>query len=177
MFKNKFVITLVVFALIVLGLWRGLKINSHVIESPLIGKRVPIFYLPSVYDKHALLSRKIFQGRVTLLNVFATWCYACRIEHSMLMRLSKQNHIRIIGLDYHDVRENALQWIQQNGNPYETIIFDPQGRLAINLGVYGTPETFIIDRKGIIRYKYTGSINMVAWKRDLYPIIKKLNDA
>lgn len=177
MVKNKFMVVVSLCAIVAFGLWRGLRTDPHLINSPLIGKPVPAFFLSTLQNPNDILSRDIFKGHVTLLNVFASWCGACRYEHSVLMEIAKQYHMKIIGLNYRDSRQAALKWITNSGNPYQDIIFDPKGSLVIDLGVYGTPETFVIDSKGIIRYKYTGPIDMDTWNNDLYPLIQKLEHA
>ena len=155
------------------ALWRGLKTDPHLVNSPLIGKEVPQFHLTQLTNSQKTVTRQIFYGHISLLNVFATWCYVCRTEHPMLMKMTNVYHVRIIGLDYKDSRAKALAWLKSKGDPYQDAIYDPYAKLGINLGVYGTPETFIIDKKGIIRYKYVGAISPRSWKYRIKPVLHK----
>ena len=119
------------------------------------------------------LSEKIFLGKVSLLHVWATWCATCRAEHLVLMDLARSKKVVFYGLNYKDNPEAAKNWLKQYGNPYKAIISDPQGRLGIDLGVYGTPETFLIDSQGVIRYKYIGAITQHIWEHDIMPEIQR----
>jgi len=127
----------------------------------------------NVLEKHRITDQDLV-GHIALLNVWATWCISCRAEHSVLMHAAQTENVTIYGLDYKDSRPEALQWIKHYGNPYKAIIFDPKGTLAMELGVYGTPETFLIDKNGIIQYKYIGPVSPEAWSNDLLPKIKQL---
>lgn len=164
---------LVLFALIWL-FWRGLYLNPTLITSPLIGKSVPNFTLPRLHEANQMLNQNQFTGHVSLLNVWATWCVACREEQQTLLDFSKERVVAIYGLDYKDDRQSAIAWLAEHGNPYAAVAFDQSGNVAINWGVYGAPETFLIDRKGIIRYKYIGPITSQVVKRNLLPRIEAL---
>lgn len=166
----------VVIGLAVVGvfLWSGLQRDPHLLPSPLIKQPTPTFNLTRLHNPRKFMSQKIFLGHVTLFNVFASWCYACADEQDELMYISRHSHVRIYGLDYKDNRGEAKKWLHRFGNPYRAIAFDATGRVAIDWGVYGTPETFIIDKHGIIRYKQVGAIDAQVWRQILEPLIQRL---
>jgi len=172
--KIRVLLPLVLFMLIAGLLFRGLKLHPEKIPSPLIGKSVPQFSLSTLDNPNRTLTQSIFTGHVTLLNVWATWCEACSIEHPFLMHLVKDEHIIIDGLDYRDDDETAKKWLQQMGNPYQIILTDPTGNAAIDWGVYGTPETFIIDKNSHIRYRQIGAIDETTWTTVLKPLVEQL---
>jgi len=169
----RFLLPFLIFSLLAFFLWRGLSLNNKVLPSPLIGKKVPHFELPTLQNPNELINQNIFQKTITVLNVFASWCVICQTEHRFWMDLPKGS-IALIGLNYHDVRETVKHRLLQTGNPYQLILFDEHGKLGMDLGVYGTPETFIIDKKGIIRYRHVGAVNELSWKNELLPIIQSL---
>ncbi|MEJ2611263.1 MAG: DsbE family thiol:disulfide interchange protein [Candidatus Thiodiazotropha sp.] len=170
----RYSVPLLVFAVIAAFLFKGLGMNPREIPSPLIGKSVPEFSLPTVENAETLVSNKNLLGRVYLLNVWATWCVSCRAEHQTLVRLARTSKVEIIGLNWKDERNKAQAWLQQLGNPYSINLFDKKGRTAIDLGVYGAPETFVVDSKGIIQYKYAGPVTMSLFNKKLLPIINEL---
>lgn len=172
---KKFIAPLILFIFLGLLLAYGLKLDPRKIPSPLIGKSLPAFSQPTVADPERRVSRDDLRGRVYLLNVWASWCVACRQEHPLLNELSRNKTIPIIGLNYKDKREDALGWLGSLGDPYELSLADPDGRLGIDLGVYGVPETFVIDKEGIIRYKFIGPLTPQAWEQHLAPLIKELS--
>ncbi len=165
---------LLLFIVIAYFLWRGLGLNPHALPSALIGKPVPAFAEEDLFDQKNILKADIFNGQIVLLNVWATWCIACRSEHPVLMDLANKDGILIYGINYKDKRSEALAWLHDYGNPYKKVIYDPKGSLGINLGVYGAPETYLIDQKGIIRFKYTGPISPEAWQEEIRPRIAAL---
>lgn len=167
----------IIFGALLSALWFGLKQNPHAVNSPLIGKPVPAFQLSLVNNKNKVVNQSIFKGYISLLNVFASWCPSCHKEHSFLMRLKKNKKVRIVGVDYKDVRAKAKQWLYDQGSPYKIVLFDRKGHFGIDLGVYGVPETFLVDQKGIIQYKYTGILTDSVWKNQFQPRIKKLEHA
>lgn len=173
--QMRFTLPLLIFILIFILLWRGLTLHPSQVPSPLINKSIPTFELP-VLNGNKTLSNKDFIGHVSLLNVWATWCYACEEEHAVLVELAKTHAVTFYGLDYKDDRSSATTWLKQRGNPYTLIGFDRSGQAAIDWGVYGTPETFIIDKKGIIRYKQIGPITAEVWTNELEPIIRQLKN-
>lgn len=142
--------------------------------STLIGQPLPSFQLPTIAAKTSTLSEKVFRKHVTLFNVWATWCPACLSEAPMLMKIKNQYHVPIYSIVYKDDKAAVTQWLQANGNPYIAIGDDQQGDVAIDLGVYGTPETFVINQDGRIVYRHVGPITQTAWDNVLYPLIQKI---
>lgn len=138
------------------------------LPSARLGQPVPAFSLPSLDDPQHRLDAGLFKGRVTLLNVWATWCVSCLVEHPVLMELAAAG-VPIVGINYKDEREAALTYLQNNGNPFQAVIADSQGSLGIDLGVYGAPETYLIDREGRIRYRSVGVIDNRSWTDELKP--------
>lgn len=168
---------LIIFLFIVCCLWRGLNHDPHAIPIPpsLINHPVPKFTAATLLDANKTVNQTILKNHlITMLNVFASWCTSCQVEHPILMDINRSHTVNLVGLNYKDQRNDVLPWLKKLGNPYQTIIYDPQGQLGINLGVYGTPETFIIDSQGIIRYKYIGPITPDIWQQELLPLITSL---
>lgn len=164
---------LIIFILVGL-LWRELfYAKPNEIPSPLIGVNVPQFQLPDLIQSQSVFSHNDLKGRVVLLNVWATWCYACGLEHEMLMKINREYHIPIYSIDYKDDPDAAKKLLAANGNPYEMTGNDISGNVAIDFGVYGTPETFVISPQGKIIYRHVGSINQQTWDEVLYPMIKR----
>lgn len=172
----KFALPILVLAALIGFFWRGLYLNPRIVPSPLIGKSVPVFSLPRLQEPQQAFTQSEFLGKVSLLNVWATWCVACRDEQQTLVDFAKQNLVPIYGLDYKDDRQSALDWLTQQGNPYAAVAFDASGDVAINWGVYGAPETFLIDQHGIIRYKYIGPLTPDVIHDELLPRIQALRD-
>jgi cytochrome c biogenesis protein CcmG/thiol:disulfide interchange protein DsbE len=171
MSKVKFIIPfLALFALLGM-LWYELFANQHDIPSPLIGEAVPTFSLPTL--NNGTLSSRDLQGHVSLLNVFASWCYACSLETDMLMKIKTTYHVALYGINYKDKREDLESWLKKYGNPYIKIGDDRNGDVAIDLGVFGTPETFIISKQGKIVYRHVGVIDQKVWDEVIYPLVKK----
>ncbi len=170
----KALIPLAVFLGIVAFLFRGLGMDPKKVPSPLVDKPAPVFSLPQLKNETLTVSSEDFKGEVTLLNVWATWCVSCRAEHKVLMRLAKREGVRIYGLNYKDTRPEAIKWLKFYGNPYVANAFDADGRVGIDWGVYGTPETFVIDKKGTIRYKHIGPISDQDARETLLPMIAEL---
>ncbi len=165
---------LMAFVILGLFLWKGLSLDPKKLPSALIDKPVPAFELPWLERPGQRLTQEVFKGQVSLLNVWATWCPSCRTEHPFLMELAHDRNIPIYGIDYKDEAEAANQWFEDLGNPYVANIFDEQGSLGLNLGVYGAPETYIVDKNGIIRYRHVGPLNDAIWKSSLLPIFQQL---
>ena len=153
----------------------GLQHDPRLVPSPLINKPSPQFELPRLEDTGATISKDDLKGKVVFLNVWASWCIECRREHPVLLQLAKTGKFNIIGLNYKDTRAEAMRWLEQHGDPYQTSAFDQKGQVGIDFGVYGVPETFILDRSGIIRYKHIGPISREVLEADILPLIKKLN--
>jgi len=164
----------VVMVITALYLWKGLSQRPAMEKPPLIDKPLPEMQATRLHKPHLQVTNNDFLGHVSLLNVFATWCLSCQSEHAFVMDIHRQQHVAIYGLNYKDNRYAALHWLHRHGNPYTKIIFDPAGTVGINLGVYGTPETFLIDQRGRVRYKYVGPITRQAYQEILLPDIKRL---
>lgn len=165
-------IPLVIFGLLVVFLWRGLDLEPQNLPSAQVGKVLPQFQL-STLDKDQLFTPQLMRGRVVLLNVWASWCAACTDEQVFLLRLAREG-VPIYGLNYKDSSDNAKRWLAEWGNPYQAVGEDKAGKVAIDLGVYGAPETFLIDKKGIIRYRHVGILDEKIWKADFLPLMKTL---
>ena len=174
---KRFLLPLAVFVALVIFLGVGLRLNPREVPSPLIGKPVPVFEVTQLLEPGKTISSRDMAGQVWLLNVWASWCVSCRQEHPVLMDFAKLNVVPIIGLDYKDVRKDGTEWLRQFGNPYRVSAFDKDGRVGIDFGVYGVPETFVIDKQGVIRYKHIGPVTPEAITEKLLPLIKELNRA
>ena len=170
----KYLLPLAIFLGIAAFLFRGLGLNPRLVPSPLVNKPIPEFSLPSLVDPEIYVSNEDLLGRVSLFNVWATWCVSCRAEHKVLMHLARNEGVEIFGLNYKDTRPEAIQWLQVLGDPYVTNAFDADGRVGIDWGVYGTPETFVIDRKGVVRYKHVGPLDDRSVSEIVQPLIRKL---
>jgi len=154
---------------------QDLAVDPSALPSALIGKPVPFFELPSLDDPEQLISPDDLKGEVALINVWATWCPTCRAEHAYFNKLVERG-VTIYGVNYKDESEAARRWLAELGNPYRLNIEDPQGSLGINLGVYGAPETFLIDAEGVIHYKYIGAVDDRVWNNELGPRYQALID-
>jgi len=171
----RYLIPLIVFLSLIVLFVVGLQYDPRLVPSPLIDKPAPTFVLPQLKNPQQSLASNDLKGDVVMLNVWASWCVACRQEHPLLMQLANSGKINIIGLNYKDTREDAMRWLEQYGDPYLVSAFDQQGRVGIDYGVYGVPETYIIDKNGIIRYKHIGPINADVLKSTILPLINNLN--
>ncbi|MCL5272919.1 MAG: DsbE family thiol:disulfide interchange protein [Gammaproteobacteria bacterium] len=161
------------FLLLSFFLWRGLSLDPHKLPSVQLGKSLPDFTLPQLQNPEAVFSSSTLRQQVVLLNVWASWCEACVDEQVFMMQLAREG-IPIYGLNYKDKSSDALQWLAQWGNPYKLIGQDTHGKVAIDLGVYGAPETFVIDKQGIIRYRHVGIMTQDAWIKEIAPLMKQL---
>ena len=170
----KFIVPLVVFALLVGFFAVGLTRDPREVPSPLIGKPVPQFGLPPVKGRTLGLATRDLKGEVSLVNVFASWCTACRDEHSLLMRMSRDELVAIHGLNYKDRPQDAERWLNELGDPYVRTGADVSGRVGIDWGVYGVPETFVVDREGRIAYKHIGVLTPKALEEKILPLVEKL---
>lgn len=157
------ILPLVLFVALGLFLWNGIGKDTQSIPSPLIGKPVPAFSLSSLLDEQKMLTADDLKGRPALLNVWATWCPTCKQEHAQLNRMARDEGITIYGVNYKDDRSKAKVWLDTYMNPYALNIYDPDGKLGLNLGVYGAPETFLLDAQGVVRYKHIGAIDQQVW--------------
>jgi len=165
-------IPLLLFIILGIFLWKGLSIDPHELPSALIGKPFPEFNLTEVNNPEKTLTKADFVGEPVLVNVWATWCPSCRQEHEQLLRMASSGKIKIIGLNYKDDRVAAQNWLQQLGNPYVMTIYDYDGMLGLDLGVYGAPETYLLDTQGIVRYRQVGVMTEQVWG-DIQTMIKK----
>jgi cytochrome c biogenesis protein CcmG/thiol:disulfide interchange protein DsbE len=174
---KRFLLPLGVFIALLVFLAVGLKLNPREIPSPFIGKPAPQFHLSQLGDPAASIAPPDMAGQVWLLNVWASWCEACRDEHAALLALSQRKLLPIIGLNYKDQRADGNKWLARFGNPYTLSGFDEDGRVGIDYGVYGVPETFLIDKQGVIRFKFIGVLTPEIIEQKLMPLIKELNRA
>jgi cytochrome c biogenesis protein CcmG, thiol:disulfide interchange protein DsbE len=170
----KFVIPLAVFALLAIFLAVGLTRDPREVPSPLIGKAAPAFRIEQLHDAKLAFSPADMKGKVWMLNVWASWCVSCRVEHPLLVDMSRRGMVPIVGLDYKDKRDDGMQWLAKFGNPYALSAFDVDGAVGIDYGVYGVPETFVIDKEGVIRYKQIGPITPEALEKKIMPLLKSL---
>jgi cytochrome c biogenesis protein CcmG/thiol:disulfide interchange protein DsbE len=166
-----------VFLALAILLGVGLTLNPREVPSPLIGKPVPAFSVPALNDATQQISHQTFAGQVTLFNVWASWCVSCRDEHPLLVALAQHNEVTIYGLNYKDDASAARRWLDEHGNPYRDSAFDQNGRVGMDLGVYGVPETFVVDRQGIIRYKHIGPLTAGALEQKILPLVRELKTA
>ena len=192
---KKFFIPLGFFLVLVAFLAIGLKRNPQEIPTPLLGKPAPLFSLSTLDPAAVKFGPQEMKGKVWMLNVWATWCVACRDEHPLLVAFSKANQLPIVGLNYKEVqaqdapagrqltpdeklriaRERSAVWLQRLGDPYVVSVFDLDGRVGIDYGVYGVPETYIIDKEGVIRYKRVGAVTLETLQSQILPLVQKLN--
>ena len=170
----KFVLPGAAFVALVVLFAFGLNPNRdiHALPSPLIGKPAPLFNLGDVLDPTHIVGNAALKGQVYVLNVWGTWCVACREEHEALLAIARERVVPIIGLDYMDEREKAKQWLTQLGNPYQAVAFDTDGRTAIDWGVYGAPETFLVDAQGQVVYKFISPMTPEVWEHEFLPRIQ-----
>jgi len=174
---NRFLLPLGIFVALVALLAAGLTLNPREVPSPLIGKPAPPFELPLLQQSGKSFSPREMQGKVWVLNVWASWCAACREEHPVLTDFAKSGAAPLYGLNYKDKREDAIAWLGRYGDPYAASIVDVDGRVGIDYGVYGVPETYVIDKRGVIRYKRIGPVTPAILKEKIVPLIAELNRA
>jgi cytochrome c biogenesis protein CcmG/thiol:disulfide interchange protein DsbE len=172
---NRFLLPLGVFLVLVGFLFVGLRLNPREVPSPLIGKAVPAFTLPQLHEPAQGFSPQSMRGQVWLLNVWASWCVSCRDEHPLLVEFARNHPIAIVGLNYKDRPDAAQAWLAQLGNPYTLSVSDVEGRVGIDFGVYGVPETFVIDKQGIIRHKQIGPVTAEGLQDKILPLIRELD--
>ena len=171
---NRSIIPLVIFALMVGLLWRGMSLDPKIVPSPLIDKQAPAFSLAMLEDQSRKLSTADLIGQVWVLNVWASWCVSCRAEHEVITALASRNLVTVVGLNYKDESADATRWLQQFGNPYATSVIDRDGRVGIDWGVYGVPETFVIGADGLIKYKHIGPVTHESLEQKIMPVLKEL---
>jgi len=173
--KLRYLLPLALFVLLASFLAAGLKLNPREVPSPLIGKPAPAFALPRLDDAAQTMRRDDLLGKVWVLNVWASWCAPCREEHPHIVALARSQPAPVIGLNYKDQRDAAQTWLARLGNPYAASVSDADGRVAIDFGVYGVPETFVIDKKGVIRFKHTGPVTADIVEKRIKPLLKELD--
>ncbi|BDY03228.1 DsbE family thiol:disulfide interchange protein [Ferrimonas sp. YFM] len=167
-------IPLLIFIGMAVFLYKGLFLNPKELDSALEGKPVPTFTLESLEDAQVTITNKDLEGEVYLLNVWATWCPSCKYEHPFLNKLSRQGAIPIYGINYRDERGLALRYLANSGDPYTKNLYDPEGKLGLDLGVYGAPETFVVDHNGVVRYRFAGVLGPQNWAETFMPMISEL---
>ena len=166
---------LALFAVLLGFLAVGLNLNPREVPSPLIGKPAPAFELARLDDPAQKITRADLLGQVWILNVWASWCVACRQEHPLLVDFAKRTTVPLYGLNYKDKRNDGLAWLARFGDPYKASLFDIDGRVGIDFGVYGVPETFVIDKQGVIRFKQIGPVTPEVLRDQIEPLLKQLN--
>lgn len=169
-------IPLTVFLVIGSLLFAGLGRDPDIVPSPLIGKQAPAFTLPRLDDLESRVSREDLMGRPYLLNVWGSWCYACRLEHDVITRLAESGRVPVYGLNYKDRREDAQRWLDQFGDPYAFSLYDPEGRVSMDFGVYGAPETYLVDATGTIRYKHIGPLTEEIVAEQILPLLTDMEN-
>jgi cytochrome c biogenesis protein CcmG/thiol:disulfide interchange protein DsbE len=172
--NKKLFIPLVVFAVLVGFLFVGLFLNPREVPSPLIGKPAPAFTLNQLHKPERTLATADMKGQVWLLNVWASWCVSCREEHPLLVELARAKVVPIVGLNYKDEPAAGMKWLAQYGDPYNLSVVDRDGTVGIDFGVYGVPETFVIDKQGTIRFKQIGPVTVEALEKKIIPLVREL---
>lgn len=167
-------IPFIAFVVLAVFFYVGLSLNPREVPSPFIGKPAPAFAQPQLFEPGKAFAPADMKGQVWLFNVWASWCASCRDEHPYLVELAQTKRLPIVGLNYKDQPEAAKAWLRQLGNPYTLSVIDPEGKIGIDYGVYGVPETYLIDRAGIIRHKQTGPITPQVWQEKFEPLLKEL---
>lgn len=179
--KKLVFVPLALFVVLVVFLLIGLRRDPREVPSPLINKAAPAFQLPQLQDPTKTFSAQDMRGKVWLVNFWGTWCIACREEHPWLVEYAKSNAVPIVGVDYKystdasDERAAGVRWLAELGNPYSMTVYDADGRTSIDFGVYGAPETFLIDKQGVIRFKQIGPLTPEVWQNKVLPLVKQLN--
>lgn len=171
----RYLIPLILFGVLVAFLAIGLGRDPHEVPSPLINKAAPSFKLAQLKDPSKSFSADEMRSRVWLLNVWASWCITCRDEHPLLIEYARTGAVPIYGLNYKDRPEDALAWLQELGDPYVLSVSDLDGRVGIDYGVYGAPETYVIDQQGVIRFKQIGPVTPDVWTKNILPLVQELN--
>jgi cytochrome c biogenesis protein CcmG/thiol:disulfide interchange protein DsbE len=175
MASTRFLIPLVIFIAVAAFLFKGLSLNPKEVPSPLIGKAAPEFSLPMLNNFETRFANSDMTGKVWLLNVFASWCGPCLDEHPVIVNFARSDTAPVLGFNYKDRPQAAAQWLDRHGDPYSQVVVDLDGRIGLDYGVYGVPETFLIDRAGIIRYKKIGPLTQADVVEDILPLIEELN--
>lgn len=174
MFSLRFILPALVIVVLVALLGYGLTRNPSEIPSALIGRDAPAFEVPRLQQPTQLFTQKMFQGQVSVVNVWASWCVSCRAEHPLMEELAGRTQAKVYGLNYKDERSDALHWLKRYGNPFAAIAYDHKGEVGFNWGVAAVPETFVLDRRGVIRYKQVGPVDQKTLDDTLLPLLKRL---
>ena len=169
----KKLIPLILFLFIAVFLYFSLNSNSSKLPSPLLGKMFPNIKAKDFYSNESVLLIDLFNDNMSLVNVWASWCVTCRQEHQMLMKIATNKDLQLIGINYKDTRADGERYLEVMGNPFDVIVFDPSGKIGLDLGVYATPETFLVNQQGVILFKHIGAIDSKVWEEDFVPYIKK----
>ena len=169
----KKLIPLILFIVIAVFLYFSLNSNSSKLPSPLLGKMFPNIEAKDFYSNESVLLADLFSENMSLVNVWASWCVTCRQEHQMMMKIANNKDLQLIGINYKDTRTDGEKFLEMMGNPFDVIIFDPSGKIGLDLGVYATPETFLVNQQGVILYKHIGAIDSKVWEESFIPHIKK----
>ena len=169
----KKLIPLIGFLVISIFLYLSLSSNPRELPSPLLDKSFPDIEVEDFYTGQTISFRDTFKNKPTLVNVWASWCVTCRAEHQLLLTIAKDQSVQLIGLNYKDTKADANKMLEVMGNPFDLIVFDPKGKAGLELGVYATPETFLVNQQGVILYKHIGEITRTVWKEDFEPILAK----
>ncbi len=170
----KYLLPLAVFGVMVWFLGQGLYLNPREVPSPLVNKPAPVFNVADLHRPELQFASEQMKGKVWILNVWASWCRACRDEHPLFVELGRQGIVPIVGLNYKDQRGDALEWLRALGNPYVASAYDVDGRVGMDYGVYGVPETYVIDKQGVIRYKHTGPVTAQSLQTKVLALVKEL---
>ena len=169
----KKIIPLIVFVVIAIFLYFSLQSTSSKLPSPLLGKMFPNVEGRDFYSNESVLLSDLFSDKVSVVNVWASWCVTCRQEHQMMMKITKNNNLQLIGINYKDTRADGERYLEVMGNPFDVIVFDPSGKIGLDLGVYATPETFLVNQQGVILFKHIGEIDSKVWEEGFIPYMKK----
>jgi cytochrome c biogenesis protein CcmG/thiol:disulfide interchange protein DsbE len=173
--NKRLLVPLAIFAVLLAFLFAGLTLNPREVPSPLVGKPAPAFNLARLDQPQRTLGTADMKGQVWLLNVWASWCVSCRIEHPLLVELARSKVVPLVGLNYKDKPDEGRAWLKEHGDPYDVSVVDRDGRVGIDWGVYGVPETFVVDKAGVIRYKHIGPVDAVALERKILPLVRELS--
>ena len=166
-------IPLILFVVVVVFLYFSLNAASSKLPSPLLGKMFPNIEAKDFYSNESVLLTDLFSEKMSLVNVWASWCVTCRQEHQMMMKIANNKDLQLIGINYKDTRADGEKYLKLMGNPFDVIVFDPNGKIGLDLGVYATPETFLVNQQGVILFKHIGVIDSKVWEEGFIPYMKK----
>ena len=167
----KKLIPLILFVVITVFLYFSLNVTSNKLPSPLLGQKFPNIEAKDFYSDESVLLTNLFSEKISLVNVWASWCVTCRQEHQMMMKIADNEDLQLIGINYKDTRADGEKYLEVMGNPFDVIVFDPSGKIGLDLGVYATPETFLVNKQGVVLYKHIGAIDSQIWKEGFTPHI------